>query len=194
MERISLLPPEIKNLRLAQQKRGRLFFLFLIFLILLIAVNLFFIVNAYFVRENLKSLQQERAIVEEQAALLLEYEDLYQKLLRAEKLVSDAMGTVPIWSVFLRDISQTLPVETQLSELRINYSNQSGTVTMRGWVNGHSGLAVMLEKLFTMEQLDQIQCRSSTETDSEGQELVQFLIDSVLLTGPGYFADKEGGD
>ena len=194
MSRISLLPPEIRAVRKTQRKQGRLFLLFLILLIVLVAINLFFIVNAYFVSKNLKSLQEERALVEVQASTLLEYEEIYQQLGSAEKMVNDAMGTVPPWSVILNDLGETLPVGTQLSELKISYSGQSGAVSMLGSAYGHSGLAAMLEQLYTIKQLDGIVCRSSTETGTEGREVIQFVVDSLILTGPVFLSDEEGGE
>ncbi|MCJ7806449.1 MAG: hypothetical protein MUP57_02725 [Clostridia bacterium] len=194
MKHVSLLPPEIKIQRLTRHKKQRYFLALIIVLIVVVAVNAFFLISSILVRENLKSLQYERSVVDNQAASLQEYEELYQLLSRTENLVNDAMGTVPLWSVLLSDISHTLPIGTQLSDLRIDYSDQSGTVTMRGWVYDHSSLAGMLDQLFTIEQMDQILCRVSTELNYQGREVVQFLVDSILLTGPGFLPDNESGE
>ncbi len=194
LKHVSLLPPEIKIQRLTRHKKQRYFLALIIVLIVVVAVNALFLINSILVRENLKSLQYERSVVDNQAASLQEYEELYQLLSRTENLVNDAMGTVPLWSVLLSDISHTLPIGTQLSDLRIDYSDQSGTVTMRGWVYDHSSLAGMLDQLFTIEQMDQILCRVSTESNYQGREVVQFLVDSILLTGPSFLPDNESGE
>lgn len=194
MKHVSLLPPEIKSKRMAQRTRSRVYLLLVIIIIMIICINLYLLVNIFFIRQNLKTLQNERTAIDNQVAALTEYEELYLRLDRTKILVDVAMGTVPRWGVLLRDISQTLPVGTQLSEMSINYADQSGTLTLRGWVGDHSSLADLLDRLNNVEQLDQIQVRTSTEIGIEGRETVQFLVESVLLSGPVFLSEDEGGE
>ena len=186
MEYVSLLPPEIKAKKAAQRKQKLL--LFAIFVLLLITAMIYTIlmVSTYFARQNLRSLQGEREILEEQAADLVEYEELYLQLNARERVVSDAMGSVPPWSNLLRDTSRALPAGTWLSGLNLSYGEESGNMTMNGWAYNHSGVAAMLDQLFTIDQLDQIQTSVSTETDFEGLEAVQFQVNGRILTGPEF--------
>ncbi len=194
MKHVSLLPPEIKAKRLAQRKLGRLYLLLVIVIIIIVFINLYYLVNIFFVRQNLKTLQNERTTIENQAVLLLEYENLNQQLIGTKNLINNAMGTVPHWGALLSDVSKALPVGSQLSELRLNYNDQSGTVTMRGWVSDHGALADLLERLYSVEQLDQTQCRISTETGAEGREVIQFHVESVILSGNVFITEGEGGE
>lgn len=194
MKHISLLPPEIKAKRLAQQKMSRLYLFLVITLIVILFINFYLLANAFIFRQDLKALQNEREFVDNRAAALIEYEDLYQQLTNTEKLINDVMGTVPHWSLLLRDISQNLPVGTQFSEIRLNYSNQLGTLILQGWAADHNSLAYLINQLGKVEQLDQIRCRVSTETVIEGREAVQFMIEGVLLSGSQFLSEDKGGE
>jgi Tfp pilus assembly protein PilN len=189
---VSLLPPEIKKRRQESENRKKIQMLILLLLILLAVINVFFLVNTVLVRANLKSLQQERETVEQQAEALAEFADLHREINASEQLIGNAMGTVPSWSAFFRNVSQAMPVTAWFSDLTAVYSDQAGTLTIRGWSYDHSSLADLLEKLKTVEQLDQVQCRVSTETNYQGLDVIQFQIDAALLTGSG-FLEKEGG-
>ena len=194
MKHVSLLPPEIKAERLAQNKRSRLYLLLVIAIILLLFINLYLLLNVFFSKQELIAYQDERNIVDNRSEALVEYEKLYQRLTGTEKLVNDAMGTVPLWGEVFRDISQNLPVGAQLSEIRMNYDDQIGTVVLRGWTGDHNALANLLKQLESIEQIDQISCRVSTGIGAEGQEAVQFMVESVLLPGPVFLEDAEGGE
>ena len=52
----------------------------------------------------------------------------------------------------------------------------------------------MLEQLRTMEELDQVQLRTSSESTVNGREVVQFRLESMILGGPGYFPQEEDGE
>lgn len=193
MERISLLPPEIKKARQEKESRQKVQLLILLFLVLLVLVNAYYLTNYLLVRETYKSLQLERETVDREAAKLEEYAILHREISASEQLIAKAMGTVPQWSAFFRHISQVMPVTAWFSDLTAIYSDQEKTLTIRGWSYDHGSLADLLERLETMEQLDQVQCRVSTETDYQGQDAIQFEIDAILLSSPGSSAEEEGG-
>jgi Tfp pilus assembly protein PilN len=189
---VSLLPPEIKRRRQERENRKKIQMLILLFLILLAVINVFFFVNTLLVRDNLKSLQLERETVEQQAAALEEFAELDIEINTSQQLVGSAMGTVPRWSAFFRSISQAKPVTAWFSDLTAVYSDETGTLTIRGWSYDHDTLADLLERMNTMEQLDQVNCRVSTETNYQGKEVIQFQIDAALLSGPGFFVEQDG--
>lgn len=191
INRVSLLPPEIKRRRQERENRKKIQMLLLLFLILIVVINVFFFVNTLLVRNNFKSLQQEREAVEQQAAALEEFAGLDREINSAQQLVSSAMGTVPRWSAFFRGISQVMPVTAWFSDLTAVYSDQAGTLTIRGWSYDHGSLADLLERMKTLDQLEEVNCRVSTETNYQGKEAIQFQIDAALLSGPGFF-DEQG--
>ncbi|OPL10275.1 MAG: hypothetical protein AVO34_11465 [Firmicutes bacterium ML8_F2] len=194
VEHISLLPPEIKDARQLQQKLKKiLLVLLIIFLIVALAV-LFFFVSSFLVRQELNSLQAEKEMVEQQAKELVEYEELYNNLTAKRNLVGQAMGTIPNWSVLLKDTAGVLPAGSWLQDITFVYSEEDGSMTMRGWVYTHSGVAAMLEKLDSLEQLAEVQCRTSNDTDFEGQEAVQFQVESGIMTGPPFVTAEEEGE
>lgn len=194
MDRISLLPPEIKQHRQEREKRNKIQFLILLFLIFVAVINIFFLVNNLLLSGNLDALRQERESVEMQAEGLAEYAALNSEINASEQLLTVALGTVPRWSAFFRDISQALPVTAWFSDLTATYSDQAGTLTIRGWSYDHGSLADLLEKLEENEQLEQVQCRVSTETIYQGIDAIQFQVDANLLSGPGFLAEEEGGE
>ncbi len=195
MEYVSLLPPEIKAKKAAQQKQRSILFILFVLLLIIAVIYAFLMVSTFLIRQDLRSLQNERETLEEQAADLEEYEELYRQLTARERVVSEAMGTVPPWSDLLRDASRALPVGTWLSALSLSYAEDSGSMTMSGWAYDYSGVATTLDQLFTIDQLDQIQTRVSTETDYQGMQAVQFQVDGRILTGPDFLAvDQDDQD
>lgn len=194
MERISLLPPEIKKGRQEKEKRRNLQFLILLFLAVIAVVNIFFLVNNLLLRSNLKSLQDERAAVERQAAEYAEYAELHRDISTSEQLLSVAMGTAPRWSAFFRNISQSMPVTAWFSDLSARSSDQNSTLTIRGWSYDHGSLADLLEGLEKIEMLEQVQIRVSSETIYQNRDAIQFQIDALMLPGPGFLAEEGGNE
>jgi Tfp pilus assembly protein PilN len=194
VEHISLLPPEIKDARQLQQKLKKIMLvLLIIFLIVALAV-LFFFVSSFLVRQDLNSLQAEKEMIEKQSEELVEYENLYNNLTARRNLVRQAMGTIPNWSALLSDTAAVLPAGSWLQDMTFVYSEENGSMTMRGWAYSHSGVAAMLEKMDSLEQLAEVQCRTSNDIDFEGQEVVQFQVESGLLTGSPFIATEEEGE
>jgi len=193
VERISLLPPEIKQNLLEREKKNRIQLLIALFLILIAVLNVFFLVNNYLLGENLDALRQERELVELEAAALAEYGELHLAVRASEQLLTAVMGTVPQWSAFFRQISQALPVTAWFSNLTVTYSDQAGTLTIRGWSYDHGSLADLLERLEKIEQLEQVQCRVSTETIYQETDAIEFQVEALVIPGTGFFAE-EGGE
>ncbi len=191
MEYVSLLPPEIKAKRTAQQRYSVIVRVLLILLLLVAVTNAFLMVSSIFVRQDLGSLESERESLEQQAAALAEYQDLYNRLTARENMVGEAMGTVPPWSGLLREASRALQAGTWLSTLNLSYADDSGDFTMNGWAYNHSGVAAMLDQLYTIDQLAQVQVSSSTDIDYQGMEAVQFQVNGQILTGPAFILDEE---
>jgi len=194
VDRISLLPPEIKQHRQEKERRNKIQFLILLFLIFVAVINIFFLINNLLLSGDLNALRQERELVERQAADLAEYADLHIVISASEQLLTVALGTVPQWSAFFRNISQALPVTAWFSDLTATYSDQAGTLTIRGWSYDHSSLADLLVRLEQIEQLEQVLLRVSTETMYQGIDAIQFQVDAILLSGPGFLVEEEGGE
>lgn len=194
MKKISLLPPEIKEKRLAKRRQSRLLLILLIVLIVLVSANAFLMADSFLVRSNLNSVISERELVESQVGDLGEYEQLYRELNRIEQLFGAVVGEEPLWGMLLSSIGQNIPLGTQLADLRVSYVNQSGSLSMTGSTSSHDSLASLLEQIEGMEELDRVQCRVSAETTLDGRSAVQFQIESLLLGGPGVFPREEEGE
>lgn len=193
MEYVSLLPPELKEKREQERKQGILIRAVGLFFIVALVVYAFLLVSTIMTRSELESLRSERELLETQAAALEEYEVLYDNMVVAEGRVDSAMGRVPVWNDFMQDIGLTLPPGIWLSDMHVNYNEESGSFNMSGWAYNHSGVASMIEEIETLEQLDEIRVGVSSETIYDGQEAVQFTVDAVLLPGPP-FIDIENDD
>jgi len=150
-------------------------------------------INSLFLRADLRALVREREAVETEAAALEEFAVLHRDLVAAEELVAKAMGTVPMWDEMIRKIGITIPAGIWLSEVTAEYLDQGGELTLRGWAYHHDDVAAMLEKIYTLEQLDDIRCRVSLETVYGGQPVVQFTVSALLKTGPAFITPAEGG-
>lgn len=197
MQRISLLPPEIKEERLAKSRQSKLLLMLLVILVILVASNAFLLADSFLVRSNLDSIISDREMVDRQVAELEEYERLYRELNQVEQLFGVVIGNEPLWGKLLSGIGQNIPLGTQLADLRASYANQSGSLNMTGTTSSQDNLAVLLEQLDEMEELDRVQCRVAAETTLDGRTTVQFQIESLLLGGPGDSPpgeeDEEGG-
>ena len=194
MEYVSLLPPEIKAGKIAQRKQKKLILAFIMLLVLLLAVSAFLLASTFMTHQRLRSIQAERESVDREVAALQEYENLYRQMISKDNIIRDAMGTAPAWGELLRDIGQALPVGTWLSDLNLNYADDGGALTIRGWAYDHRGVAETLDRLFEIEQLDQIEVGVATETDYEGLDVVQFQAVGAVLPGPEFFSDNQGGE
>jgi len=194
LEYVSLLPPEIKTKKKTQDRQRKLIIAFFLLMLVLILINGYYLVSIVLERQELRTLQGEREIIERQAAALEEYEILYQKLIAKENLIVDAMGSMPLWGELLSNASRSLTVGTWLSDLNLSYSDNSGSLSMSGWAYDYNGVADMLDRLIADDQFEQIKCRVSAETDYRGYEAVQFQVDGVIPAGPRFFSDDQGGE
>lgn len=193
MDKISLLPQEIKDKRVNQRKIARLSFVLFLVVLILVIINVFFLVTNYMVQRNLQALIIEKDAVQREAEDLQEYQDLYEEFAAVENVLGDAMGTVPPWGIIFRDLSRTMAPSAWLSDLTLSYSDQAGTLNLSGWAHDHKRLADTLEQLYDLEQLDQVRTRTTTGVDYQGRAAIQFSVDAVVLAGPG-FTDTEDDD
>ncbi|GEM_PF-796953 len=187
MKYVSLLPPEIKEKRKKERKQGILFRIVGLLFIAALVVYAFLLVSTIMVRSELESLRSERNMLEDQAAALQEYEILFNEMTAAESRVNSAMGTVPPWAELMQDVGMTLPPGIWLSDLNVNYSDDTGSFNMRGWAYNHSGVAEMVEGVEKMDQIQDLRVRVSTETTYQGRDAVQFTLDAGLLPGNPFF-------
>jgi len=194
LEYVSLLPPEIKTKKKTQDRQRKLIIAFFLLILVLILINVYYLVSIVLDRQELRTLQDEREMIERQSAALEEYEILFQKLIAREKLIVDAMGTTPLWGELLSNASRSLTVGTWLSDLNLSYSDNSGSLSMSGWAYDYTGVADMLDRLFKDDQFEQIKSRVSAETDYRGYEVVRFQVDGVIPAGPRFFSDDQGGE
>ena len=194
MEYVSLLPPEIKARRASKRRQGVIVRIFLFALLIVFIVIAFLLVTSILVGQDLRSLQNERESLEQQAAVLAEYEELYIRLTTRESMVGAAMGTVPPWNDLLLDTSRALQAGTWISNFNLSYAEESGSLSMSGWAYDHSGVAVMLDQLLNIEQLDEVKISASTGTNYQGMEAVQFQVSSQILTGPSFVDVDEEDD
>ncbi len=203
MEYVSLLPPEIKQRRLEEKRQGRLIKIAVIALAVVLAVYVFLLASTLLTRSTLNSLQEERQQLEDQAAELEEYANLYNEMSEAEDRLNRAMGNVPDWDQLLRDLGMALNPEGALTELDISYqadnnadgeedeNEESGSFDMRGWSYSHGNVADIIERVQRLEQLNNVRFRVSSETTINNRQAVQFTVDATLVPGPVFFDPEE---
>ncbi len=206
MEYVSLLPPEIKQKRLEEQRQSRIIKLVAIALAVVLAVYVFLLVSSLLTSSTLDSLREEREELETQAAGLQEYADLYNEMSDAEDRLNRAMGDVPDWDHFLRDLGMALNPEASLTELDLVYLagenaaeeeendiRESGSIEMRGFSYSHGNVGDILERVQKLDQLQDVRLQVTSETIVNNRPAVQFLVDAQLLPGPVFFDPDEEG-
>jgi len=207
LDYVSLLPPEIKQRRIEEQRQGKILKIAAIVLVALLVVYAFLLVSSFLTRNTLDSLRNEREDLEQQAAALQEYDDLYNEMQSAEDTLNRAMGNVPEWDRFLLDLGLAMNPETALTSLNIDYQiddNEedgnaengnagSGSFSMQGWSYSHGNVSDMLERAQKLEQLENLRLRSSSPATINNRPAVEFSVDAVLLPGPLYFDPDEEG-
>lgn len=186
MNYVSLLPPEIKAKRQQERKQGILVRVSLLLFVIVLVIYAFLLVSSIMARSELETLRTDRESLENQAAALQEYEVLYNEMNNAEMRLNRAMGKAPLWDSLMQDLGMTLPPGVWLSDLSLNFSEETGGFNMRGWAYSHSGVAEMREEVEKMDQLTNIHIRVSTETTYDGQDAAQFVLDAALLPGSTY--------
>lgn len=186
MEHVSLLPPEIKEQRKQARKQGIIIRVALILFILILIIYAYLLVSSIMARNELESLRDERAVLENQAAALEEYEVLYNEMTTAERRLNQVMGRVPQWAILMQDLGLTLPPGVWLSDMNVNFTEENGSFNMRGWAYTHGGVGDMREQIEKMDQLTNIRVQVSTETTYDNRDAVQFALDAELLPGSPY--------
>ena len=194
-QNVSLLPPEIKKKRIDERKQGKLIRIALIVFVILMAGYAFLLVSSLFARSELQALQEERDTVEDQAAELAEYEELYNRMTEAEELINTAMGRVPLWGEFLGDMGRAMDPDAALIDISASYEEdeESGSFNMRGWTYTHRNVGDMLDRVHELEQLENVRCRVSTATAIDQADAVEFNVDAGIRPGPHFFEPEEGG-
>ncbi|MEW5785526.1 MAG: PilN domain-containing protein [Bacillota bacterium] len=193
MKAISLLPPEIKQKRLLDQKINRAFTITTVALVIMLAVYAVLFVAGIKLRSDLRALERARAAVEAEAAALEEYAGLFDKLTDAENIIRQAGGTVPQWSDLLQDIGYSLPHGAWLAEVTAEYAENGGEIQLTGWAYDHSDVAALLEQVYKLGKLEDVRCQVSSATSIDGQDVVKFFIQARLTTGPPFLDSLEGG-
>lgn len=190
---VSLLPPEIKSKRLLNRKLNNIFVAITVVLLVILAAYVVLFISGIKLRSDLRGLQKVRTAVEEEAAALEEYALLYEQLIDAEELIGQAMGNVPHWSNLLQDVGYHLPPTVWLMELTADYSEGGGKIKLRGWAYEHSDVAAMLERLYTLDKLEDVRCQVSLASMLGGEDVVQFYIEAAIVDGPPFLEAVEGG-
>lgn len=190
---VSLLPPEIKQKRIRESRQGKVLRIIFLVFVGLLGIYAFLLVSTFMTRSNLQSLQAERQSVENQAAALQEYEDLYNRMESAEGKINTAMERVPEWGDFLSDLGSVLDPDISLRSIQLSYQAENGSFNMDGWTFAHGNVANMLQRVYTLNQLEDVRIQVSSETTVGERDAVQFTVDADLLPGPQFF-DPDGED
>lgn len=208
MDYVSLLPPEIKQRRIDEQRQGKLIRIAVVVMVILLIVYAYLMVSTFLTRSTLQSLRDQREDLESQAAALQEYGELYNEMTDAEDRLNRAMGNVPDWDQFLKELGMALNPEASITELSIAYHDNNnnddnetdeqttggnGSFDMRGWSYSHGNVADILERVQELDQLDNVRFRVSSEATVNNRAAVQFTVDAILLPGPVFFDPDEGG-
>jgi len=201
LDYVSLLPPEIKQRRIEEQRQNKILRIAVIVLVALLVVYAFMLVTSMLTRSTLESLRDEREELEQQAAALEEYAELYEEMQSAEETLNQAMGNVPDWNVLLLDLGLALNPESSLTDLSLNYvyendddnNGGSGSLDMSGWSYSHGNVSDVLERVQKLEQLEDVRLEGSSSTTINNRPAAEFTIDATILPGPVYFDPDEGG-
>ncbi len=191
---VSLLPPEIKSKRQLQDKLNKVLKLITLLLAVVLVIYSAMLIAGIKLGSDLRSLQRDRAAVEQEVAALEEYAVMYEQLNAAENMINLAMGTVPHWFNLFQEISYTMPHNVWLMEVAAKYDDESGEIMLRGWAYEHSDVAAFLEYLYTLETIDEVRCQISSSSIVGGHDVARFDIQARIMTGPPFLKVSGGGD
>lgn len=192
MDNISLLPPEIRTRQEAHRKR-RVYLLAggAVLAVFLMVYGILFTVTMY-ARGEIKELAAKRTALEQQIAELDVYAAMQDRVVENEKLVQQAVGTVPEWETVLSGVGLCIPEGVWLTDFMVTYKSddKAGALTLRGGAFNHVLVGEWLDRLREAPGLTNVRCRFSNE-QSEGA--VSFEIEAVVLPGdPALPADGGG--
>ena len=199
MKNISLLPPEILKEKKSQKQQrlimvaclGALAGLILVFALIMVITSL--------ERSRLAGLEEESQTLQQQVSDMEHYADMQDRAEEAEELLREALGEGPYWDILMESISTSMPGGIWLEDLSASFGeeDEDGEITLRGRSLHHDAVALWLQRLQNLDDLENISCQY-VELDGGGeQQAVQFEINGDLKSGQPFermlYDVEEGG-
>ncbi len=209
--RINLLPPEIEAQLRARRKRNLTLFISGVVLLVFLAFYAALMAATVQMRGEAARLQEERRKVQQEAAAYQQYADMRDRMVKAEGLVRQAVGSPPDWAGIMADIGRQIPGSVWLTDWRVEKQDQNnreanpagqsgqgentggdkpvaqsavaGEVVIRGWAFEQREVAAWLEALRSVRGLTDVRCRFTSAEDFRGDSMIQFEIKAQVLSG-----------
>lgn len=142
-------------------------------------------------RNEARSLQSQRLPLEAQMSNYQEYVKMEEHLAALDKLVKQAVGNNPDWTLLILQMNRNIPANLWLTEVTITSNKEGsnppapatksqGEVTIRGWTFDYSSLAGWLEELRQVPTLTDIKCQYASTESLNSKTIVKFEIKSDI--------------
>lgn len=188
--RINLLPPEI--LAGQEQKRKQQTLLMaggVVLAVFVVAFGALFSATAI-TKSEVKKIQAQRAVLEQQAEAYKPYEDMKTRVAQAEALMVQAVGTPPNWAGVLADVGIYIPPTVWLTNFNADYkADGKGEVVIRGQTYDHNSVAGWLEEIRSIPGLADVRCQFSSREGSAENQVIRFEIKANIQKGPEFQPD-----
>ena len=135
-------------------------------------------------KSEVKKIQAQRAVLEQQAEAYKPYEEMNTRITRAEALMVQAVGTPPNWAGVMADVGIYIPPTVWLTNFEATYKEDGkGEVVIKGQTYDHNSVAGWLEEIRSIPGLTDVRCQLSSREGTEETPLVRFEIKANIQKG-----------
>jgi Tfp pilus assembly protein PilN len=186
MTRVNLLPPEVLEKR---QSERRIVWVVAGALVLAVVLAGIWGIGSYMEsakRDELAAIQQQTAAIQAQADQLAVFEQRASEMEERKATVLAALGGRVDWAKLLDELSLVLPSDLWVQTMTLSEVNG---VSMSGYAvdsptdipdSGHKAIAKGLVRIADLEGLHDVWLGSSTKTEFNEQDAIQFTITAKI--------------
>jgi len=184
---ISLLPPEFRHLEAVHRKQRKWLLLLAVVVLLLLAALAAVTVNVQLAERQQESLLAYRELLDGRLQGLVEYEEVFDRLSRLNKVKQEITAATVAWPEVLVELGRATPEGVWLTDFRgiTRYTGDEGAfqteIVLRGEALDHLSVGRYLDQLRRLSMLSDVKCHFSLG-DNSGP--VQFEV-TALVGGPG---------
>ena len=188
MIKINLLPPEIveERKRKAVQKKflGGVF----VFAVILAAGFGVLLAATLQVRNDIRTIESERAVVEAEVATYQPYVQLQNRVNAKEDVLQTAVGMQLSWRETLGALGLHIPDNVWLTNVSVTMGEDAGSLLVRGQTFDHPATAGWITALAEVPGISDVRTSFSADESSEDEASVRFemraRVDAVAVFEP----------
>lgn len=194
MKNISLLPLEYKDYLKSEKKINKIAVIAAIVILIFVLLYALLSFSLIIPQAELDAIRYERGLVQDRSRELQSYEQMMDKISNSKKLHDQVMQDNPDWSSLLVQIFNTIPENVWLDQFSIEYMEDKGLLTARGWADSHARVADWLTALQQNENLTDVLCQSSVLSGAQSNGTIQLEISAEVVIAAANEVPVDGSE